>query len=120
MKFVKQKREDDCMSACLESLLGIEAPLFVARTWQSDVQEWMQKWGFAFISVDVYSMERISDAINVGSWPRDVYYIISGLGPRGRQHSCIGINDEIVWDPHPQGGGIEPPYQVEFILMRDS
>lgn len=120
MKFVKQKREDDCTSACLESLLGVSTPMFFTQTWEKDLQAWLRERGKAFIALDVHSLTDVTDAINSGTWPQDTHYLISGLGPRGRQHMCIGFNDEIAWDPHPAGGGTSAPHRVLFILTRET
>ena len=34
------------------------------------------------------------------------YHIIGGKGPRGCQHAVVGYEGLMVFDPHPEGGGL--------------
>ena len=49
------------------------------------------------------------------------YGILGGRSPRGTDHSVIIRGGEIVWDPHPAGGGVVGPlthgqWEVTYLL----
>jgi len=44
------------------------------------------------------------------------YHLISGISPRGIAHSVVGLNGEIVHDPHPDRTGLEEVNSWDFLI----
>ena len=44
--------------------------------------------------------------------PKGRLYVGIGRSPRGRMHACVCCDGEVVWDPHPDGGGLVQISQV--------
>jgi len=61
--------------------------------------EWLDKHDLDFMYLDV------KDFPKDFYWPKG-YHILGGPGPRGFGHSVVGLNGEMVHDPHPSREGI--------------
>ena len=120
------KGQGNCFAACLASLLDLsieEVPNFCHEErnntyWMRKVQKWLLKYDLGIVSLNFYKLEDMKEAIKIGNFPKNVYYIISGQSPRGLLHAVIGQNGEVVHDPHPDGGGIEveEPCEIELLV----
>lgn len=44
------------------------------------------------------------------------FHLIGGLGPRGFQHSVVGLHGKIVHDPHPSRAGLVRSEEFEFLV----
>lgn len=44
------------------------------------------------------------------------YAIANGKGPRGRDHSCVALDGEIVHDPHASRAGLTEIYEFETVV----
>lgn len=99
----------DCFSAVLASLLHLpleEVPVFTDKvTWENDVNAWLRQYGLAYIQIS-----------GVREWATDrgvegMYHEIAGASPRDVDilHSCVGLDGELVHDPHPDNTGIGEP-----------
>jgi len=42
--------------------------------------------------------------------------IACGLGPRGYKHATVYRDGELVWDPHPEGGGLVRVEEFHLVL----
>lgn len=117
MKPVHQWSRDSCFAACIASILEIpKAPNFChlpgRENWREVVNEWLAPLGLAYWDVTLPGDAR--DEL-VRFWGD---HVISGNGPRGHRHSVVGHAGEIVFDPHPEGGGlIGSPEEWEYGLL---
>ena len=100
--FENEIEDGNCLQACVASLLDLdleEVPHFSSygELWYQKFVDWGLKRGFYVLTID--SMP-----------PPEVYAIMGGPSPRGGcSHAVIsGPNNEIVHDPHPEGGGLAP------------
>lgn len=99
----------NCFSACVASLLELDAqavPDFMyeadGRTlndhWFDDFAQWLRPFGYQPL---LFTPE------NLDCFPlRDTYYIIGGKVDIGIMHAAIGLNDEVVHNPNPAHANI--------------
>jgi hypothetical protein len=107
----------NCFAACLASILELpieDVPNFVAfkSDWWWKLNRWLyEKFDSIFIQIP-----------SAASYDADClgYFISSGKGPRGLNHSvvCFGT-DGMVWDPHPSGDGIVEEMYWGVIIPRN-
>ncbi len=100
----------DCFSACLASILEIplaDVPRFGELygeddDWQPHICEWLKRFGYAYIDVDVtdYTVDALL--------PHLGYCIVTGMSPRGHRHCVVGKGMEFKHDPHPSGEYLLP------------
>lgn len=109
MKAVYQTKfgepEGNCFAACLASLLEInidDVPDFSPQP--DDKLLWFEKANIFLRTYGLVSMFFTPEF----PIPKDTFYLINGMSPRGLDHSTIGKNGVIVHDPHPDGGGVNP------------
>lgn len=94
----------NCFPACLASILEIDiekVPNFQEPVgeWYIKYKQWLNQFGLDLVGVT-----------NWDNWPEGrpkVFSIVSGMGPRGLQHSVIYFDGDMVHDPHPEGGGVK-------------
>ncbi len=97
--------EGNCLEACLASLL--EIPIEDVPTLEpqpGDTVHWIDKMNNFLRQYGITTMF-FQPNLPV---PKNTYYLISGISPRGLDHATIGKNGVIVHDPHPDGGGVDP------------
>lgn len=109
----------DCYRTCVAVILDMKAgdvPHFCdgGGGGITKSREWLAKQGLApftcYYPGDNVSLEQImltNERLNVG-----VPYILTGLGPRGVNHSVVCVSGEIVCDPHcgtPSPTGLSGP-----------
>jgi len=100
----------NCFAACIASLLELdieEVPNFCEgnkNDWWEKTNKWLAKYNLWFCDVKILEYE---DG-NPLPWPG--YYIVSGKGPRGLQHSVIYKDGNLLHDPYPDGGGVKPEW----------
>lgn len=101
----------DCQRAVIASLLDLpisEVPHFLQLAKGDPVEYWtgIQRFlatkGFAWLTVPAKSGAAFYGSEN------GVYHEISGPSPRGNgtQHAVVGLDGEIVFDPHPSRAGL--------------
>ncbi len=91
--------EGNCGEACLATLLNrpldsIHIEWGQEEHWLYDLRDWVANQGYHLCVLD--------------DWPF-LYagpLMISGPGPRGRNHMVVGQCGKIIHDPHPDGGGL--------------
>lgn len=94
----------DCFRACVASVLEMsreQVPHFaqesngVASVFWNSAMDWLEALGWNYVHSPVDK-------------PRDGYHFISGPSPRGGGivHMVVGLNDEIIHDPHPSRDGL--------------
>lgn len=105
----------NCVSACVASLLELDTadvPNFIVHLdWFRRMQSWLNERGYGVVMVDW------PPVVYAGQFPK-MPVIVSGWGPRGLRHSCVGRiewdeechpNVQVLHDPHPEGGGLDWP-----------
>lgn len=115
----------DCMRAAMASLMDLPfelVPHFCeglngmdGREEGRRVNRWLWHYGLTMVDIAI-------PAEHFDLWKQEwkergvsFYHLISGRSPRGFFHACVGRNGEIVHDPHPEGGGLEPFEGVWYI-----
>ncbi len=106
--------EGNCLAACVASLLEIEidqVPDLTPRpedkgTWTETFRKFFKWYG---IHPEWYTAlpER-----KIFQPPPGVNYLVWGTSPRGLPHSVIYRNGQMIHDPHPEGGGVDPITEV--------
>lgn len=103
----------NCFSACVASILDLtldecdiypdgvdqesEKCLRRNRHWWPVFQEWLREQGHEPVYLLKNEVKRAPKGLS----------IISGPGPRGLDHSTVGLDGEIVHDPHPSREGLK-------------
>lgn len=116
----------NCLAACIASLLEMpitDVPNFetlysISDTYYYDVlSAWLKHLGF-----EIYNDSRFmcfhddESKSQYKDEPKDKYYMVSGLSPRGIQHVCIYQNGKLIHDPHPSREGITTEEYFETIV----
>lgn len=111
----------DCFRTALASLLNMnrdDVPHFFGSEdgdW-IDVDKWLSAHGFAHFTIPFAGS--LQDVLyTMKTQNPDIYYLISGGSPRGFNHQCIAVNDEIICDPAPDGGGLIGPNSDGYIWV---
>jgi len=111
-------KRGNCYAACIASIL--ELPLEIVpnfcehRDWQQRSKAWLAERGLGIVTISYASVFPFPD----GSFPLPSgYCILSGLGPRGYRHCCVGFEDKVVFDPHPSGAGLVKPDEIEYFVI---
>lgn len=98
--------EGDCFRAVVASILErpiAEVPHFAdltkgqgAREFWGAVYEWLEGQGYEYVPTKVAPAGALA------------YHSITGPSPRGNgtYHAVVGLNNEVVHDPHPSRSGI--------------
>jgi hypothetical protein len=93
----------NCMSACIASILEIpvsDVPNFCCVKEHPEFDpNWFCNMGNNFLMPRGYKPR-------FRKCPQG-YSVAMGMGPRGHRHSCVALNGEIVFDPHPDRLGLE-------------
>lgn len=123
----------NCESATIATLLGLsieDVPSFwegidaitlnnegQGEAYQANLNRFLKTKGLTSISLGVAGEPSESDINWVISISKalGVKHLVSGISPRGHNHSVIYENGELWHDPHPEGGGVIPS-QVTFIV----
>lgn len=99
--------------ACMLNLAPEEVPHFLhddpsSEVFWSRANEWLLARGLKLFNVpfkaDLDDVLATMKAQNPG-----VYYLLAGESPRGTAHQVIALDDAIIHDPHPDGGGLVGP-----------
>jgi hypothetical protein len=121
----------NCWPATIASILEIpqyrldEIPNFCAiygSRWDEKSNEWlMQHYGVYFLS---YTAGKAIDAetnkvIETSIYGPKGFHGISGIGPRGVWHSCVGYAGEIVHDPYPGSTGMTDIRMYDLFIPLD-
>lgn len=124
MKFHKQRilhdpdngKYGDCFRTALACLLDMEpedVPHFMhgapeAEEFWAIVDEWLNDNGYSLFTVAYSSgLELVQKGMK--NQNPGLLYLIAGTSPRGTTHQCIGFEDQVIHDPHPEGGGLVGP-----------
>ena len=98
----------DCQRACVASLLELnseDVPHFYITNDDMDfffsLNDFLSKKGFIHLEtmpIDFDMAQFVGKA--------DVYHLIYGTTVRGTHHATVGLNGEVVHDPHPSKAGL--------------
>lgn len=101
----------NCLSAAIASIFDLplrDVPWFAEHQGPG---EWHKPfWEFITLTFDrqpyfhYLHSDKHQDAPPLVPYNR--FHLIGGWSPRGYQHACVGFNGKIVYDPHPDGGGL--------------
>ncbi len=113
--------EGNCFSACIATVLEIdisEVPnVRNDFAWFQIMDKFVSKYGYGLLHMLRIDYVR-EDA---GEWRKKAYIIATGNSPRHEDltHSVVYQNDEMVHDPHPDGGGLDekPGYYIIFVAL---
>ncbi len=108
----------NCFTACLASILELsldEMPPIEKGDWFVPVHNFLRPRGLAIIQVPFCHVNYLIVHDNL-------YYIASGRSPRHKcLHAVVYCMEELVHDPHPEGGGIlGEPLTLQFIVQTKS
>lgn len=95
----------NCVQACVAAVLELEldrVPNFMERPgkgWAKAFVAFLAKFDLSPLELD------IKQSKDAGFQPTG-YHLINGKGPRGVEHAVVGLNGEMVHDPHPSKSGL--------------
>ena len=100
----------DCMRACIASILDLPiatVPHFLRDAEGEPAAFWNGVYDFIDARGYIYLPGYMKPMPNF-----DGYHIIGGPSPRGNGllHAVVGLNGQIVFDPHPSRAGLLPGY----------
>lgn len=107
----------DCMRtafACLLDLPPSSVPHFNdggpgVDEFNERVDAWLRPLNKTIFNIP-YSGSSLQDVLtSFGAVNPDRYYFVSGCSPRGVDHIAIALNEDLIHDPHPDGGGLVGP-----------
>jgi len=114
MRPVTQSRTGEhgtCFRASLASILNLkekQVPDFGESNEDPGIDTFLAKYGLHYQEVP------IGDVAPTG------YHVITGISPRGGMHAVVGLDGQIVWDPHPpelnDGQGLAKPKYYGLLL----
>jgi hypothetical protein len=116
----------DCLRAALASILELglrQVPHFVKKHWDDDeaceqaVNQFLSKRGFLKLHLpyEPYLEFLEGQAQITGA---DCYHLMFGFDYDGNPHACVGLNGQMIHDPHPMRRGFaNPPSEWEIGLM---
>ncbi len=116
----------DCFRAAIASLLELpieQVPHFChdghKTDWYTRLIEWLRPRGLTFMEHDVSADGGTSWRSAFDLCGIRLYHTITGPSPRfkGELHCVIGLNGEIAFDPHPDGGGLAGPHTLYGFLI---
>jgi len=124
----------NCFAACIASILECDidevpwpeledASDWSERYWQR-VAAFLESRGWALVHIPI---EERDDGTRPRPWTtedcdlsdpsRRALAILSGPGPRGRDHAVVGtVTGQMVHDPHPSGDGLLGLTTIEFLV----
>jgi len=110
------------MASILELRLG-EVPdfcnLYGKDHWHFEQDKWLlERFGMFVLTLDDNSAFDEWRVENLHKF-EGVYHIIVGDSSRDMQHSCVGMNGEIVHDPHPSRTGLKEVRFYDFFIIAD-
>ena len=122
------KPNGNCFSTCIACLLGVPVdamPNFVGDhpgddgKWHKAASAWLAERGLALddFALDAEEVE----AARVPRWAHGRELIASGKSPRGDWGHCVlWRDDELLWDPHPSGAGLDGPVtRISCLVVTD-
>jgi hypothetical protein len=104
----------NCFAAYIASILEIsieELPDFHKEwNWREALNIYLQKFCLFYFEVSLPGDMR--DEL-ISYWG---YHIICGDSPRGLRHAVVGYKGEMIFDPHPEGGGVSGELEYGFFI----
>jgi len=96
----------DCFCATVASLLHLPisaVPNFDGPDWYKNFNGWLSQFGLGYIAYEPDSIQSFRD------WNiKGLHHEVAGDSPRfpGTQHACVGVDGDLVFDPHPTKLGL--------------
>lgn len=96
--------DGNCFAACVASILEVDldsVPQDQSETWWHDFGRWLSReHRLVPVMIDGDGEKPVME-FSTGA--PEVYWIASGMGPRGLLHSVVAKGSQLVHDPHPSG-----------------
>lgn len=106
----------NCMSAVIANLLHLpieNVPIFYGEDWLIQLNKWLKPFGLGYLVVE-------SDMFKFSDFGiRGCYHDVAGTTNRfeGVYHATIGIDGEVVFDPHPSKTGLTEVREFGIFIM---
>lgn len=120
----------DCFRAAIASVLELDissVPHFVRDFYgdedglYSAVYSYLANYGFFLLEVSypigLKQLKRQKENLNI-----DCYHLITGVDHDGDGHACVGLNGELIHDPHPLQRGFansQNEWKILFFVALD-
>jgi len=93
-----------CMSACIASIL--ELPVESVPYFGDEDEEFYRNLGIFLKDYGLFYIQLKPDdpILNLMFQIGPVWHTMEGISPRGAMHACVGLNRQLIHDPHPQDG----------------
>jgi hypothetical protein len=109
----------DCVRASYATLLGLPLsavprfdPAVLGGEDQRDRERrWLRSIGFTLVEISS-APDELPDAFRSVNGP----HLISGISPRGFGHRCVGLDGNLIWDPHPSHSGLDKIYSIGLLV----
>jgi len=111
-------KKGNCFSACIASILEVPldtVPVFCVdfpSRWAEKANEWLHEHH----GVMLFCVTPPSEGFVETQYKAPFYHIMSGPALRGLQHSVVGRNGKMVYDPHPSGDGLTKVTEWDLFL----
>lgn len=116
----------DCLRAGIASILDLPiatVPHFSQNCWpdqaetDKEVREFLANFGYFMIQLDYKTCAKLlkwqKEKFNI-----DCYHLITGIDFDGDGHVCVGLNGDIIHDPHPlRRGFADTPDKWHAVLF---
>ena len=117
-------KNGNCYSACIASILEIpikDVPAFSYNNGKSsfiNANDWiMTNFNMYLLSSDINNFDKENLQI-IKKFK--IYHLILGLSATyNTYHCCVGLNGDVVHDPHPKQLGLNKISRYEFIIPLD-
>ncbi len=101
----------DCLRACIASILDL--PIEAVPNFMDEPGDgWRDAFSKFLAQFDLQALD--FPTAELANWSPSGYHLLAGKGPRGVYHSVVGYQGIVVWDPYPEGTGLET---VEFVTV---
>lgn len=119
----------DCLRAALASLFGLslrQVPHFVKVHWGDEqgcdqaVNQFLEKRGLMMLQFPYEQMCKLLQR-QVQITGADCHHLMFGIDHDGNEHACVGLNGQMVHDPHPLRRGFSNPpseWRIGLIVSR--
>lgn len=108
----------DCMRACVASLLDLP-PLAVPHFFEGgcDNAEFDRRVADFLELHGLIEFQLPADAAQHAHYTRNCHHLIYGYTERGTYHAVVGLNGQVVHDPHPSKAGIIEDDRVQYAFL---
>jgi len=78
--------------------------------WEVEQEKWLNSIGYTLATVQFNGDVPIADLFAyMDRFNPSLYYLLSGMSPRGTNHTLVACGGAFAHDPHPDGGNLIAP-----------